>query len=113
MSLAQFDKLMVTVGKHYQISASVKGGDVWYKERSVRPKQESPVERFLRWSKENKYPEDPYKDEPEIFLLCHCHLFRTPEGEIFDPERDGHNIKCPAVTEPEEFLLQNRIMKRL
>lgn len=104
MTLADFDSLMAKAVKDPRISSSVKGDDVWYKTRSVRPKSENAVDRFIRWQKENPYPREELGESP--FKICFCAMWRGDDGEIYNAEIHGHRKDCDAVVYPAQYKLQ-------
>jgi len=105
LSLADFDKLMDQVSRDKRISVSVKGDDVWYKARTIKPPRENPVEAFYRWQKENPYPREELGESP--FKICFCAMWRTDDDEIFNEEKHEHRPDCDSLLFPEEYKKQN------
>jgi hypothetical protein len=101
MTLQQFDKLMSQVAKHYQITASIKDGDVWYKKKKSRPKAISQAEKMRDFWKQNPYPYTDLGVSP--FKVCYCHMMLEEDAEF------KHRPDCDAVLYPEEYEAQNPI----
>jgi len=99
MTLAQFDRLMSKVSKHFQISATVKDGEVWYKKRVVRAKAE-PKPLILP-----PYPREDLDLSP--FKICFCAMWRADDGEIYNAGIHGHHPQCDAILYPEQWRAQN------
>lgn len=105
LTLTEFDKVMTRVAKHFQISATVRGDDVWYQAKKSRPR--TPQAPLVM----PPYPREELGECP--FKICFCAMWRTDDDEIFDPDKHGHRPDCDAVLYSELYKRQNLIRRVL
>ncbi len=96
-----FDNLIIKVTKHPQISSTVKGTEVYFKQKVTRPKHTPQTTKLP------PYPTVDFNIDDCPFKVCMCAIWRTDDDdEIYNPEIHDHLPTCDSVRFSDEYKTQ-------